>query len=305
MGEYNPLVIYGPSGTGKSHLALGLAAACKNVHPRKAVIYTVAVDFARELNDALETQDIEELRARYRHARLVIFEDVGELAGKPAAQQELVGTLDALLAAGGRMVITASAAPAELNQLIPVLRSRLGAGLTVPLSLPEPDTRLAIVRRLAKLRKMELEEPVARILADGLSVTVPELLGALVQLDAAARLLGTSVDAEAARNYLTSHHAARRPALREIGSATARYFRLKLSDLRSPSRRRTVVTARGVAMYLARRMTGKSLDQIGAYFGRRDHTTVMHGCRKTEHLLKSDPAIQQAVGQLQKKWQDR
>jgi chromosomal replication initiator protein len=301
--RYNPLVLHGPSGTGKSHLACGLVAAWRDRWPTAAVVYTTAVDFARELADAIETQAVVDLRTLYRRASLLVFEDVGRLAEKPAAQIELIGTLDAILRAGGQIVVTASIAPAELRNLMPALQSRLLAGLAVPLSPPGAGARLAILRQLAELREIDLAEPVAQVLADGLSSTVPELLGALVQLDVPARMDGKMIDAEAVRRYLAKRRGERELQLPDIATAAARYFSLKLADLRGPGRRRPVVTARDVAMFLTRCLTGTSLQQIGQYFGGRDHTTVLHGCRKTESLLKSDPIIRQAIEKLKQKLQ--
>ena len=154
---YNPLVLHGPSGTGKSHIARGLAAAWKARDRRQRVVLTTAVDFARELADAIESQAVEEFRTKYRTADLLVFEDLGQLAtrksGKLSAQEELVHTLDALLADGRWVVVTASAAPAELPGLLPALQSRLAAGLTIPLAPPGPAARLAVLRQLADLRE--------------------------------------------------------------------------------------------------------------------------------------------------------
>jgi chromosomal replication initiator protein len=135
---------------------------------------------------------------------------------------------------------------------------------------------------------------------------VPGLLEALLQLQSPAELRGQKIDLEDTLDYLARRNrSAPSPRLSQIATATARRFSLSLSELRGPSRRQAVVTARNVAMYLARLMTPKSLGQIGQYFGGRDHSTVMHGCRKTEGLLKSDPTIRQAVQQIQWKWQNR
>jgi len=198
----NPLVLFGPSGTGKSHLAQGIAAEWKQNHPRHKVVCICAVDFSRELKDAIETQATDEFRARYRHAALLVLEDIDRLAGKQTAQEELLSTLDALVSADRQVVVTAAVAPSRLSGLMAGLRSRLTSGLTVPLVLPGADARLAILRRWAELRSLELAEPVARLLADSLKVTAGELLGALVQLEAAARLNKRAIDADLVRGYL-------------------------------------------------------------------------------------------------------
>ncbi len=299
---YNPLVFYGPSGTGKSHLARGLAAEWKALPGQRKAVYTTAVDFARKLAEAIETQATEDFRAWYQRAGLLVVEDLGQLAGKHAAQEELVHAIDALIPLGCRVVVTASTSPGQIPGIAPMLKSRLLGGLTVPLCSPGPEARRAVLYEVAALRGIKLCRNVAGILADGLCVTVPELRGALVQLEASAEITGGKIDAEAARAYLAERNGLQEPSLRDIAVNTARHFSLALSELRSSTRCRPVVTARGVAMYLSRLLTQHSLGRIGDYFGGRDHSTVMHGCRKTERLIKSDPTIRQAVEQLQSKW---
>lgn len=301
--HYNPLVLLGPSGTGKSHLARGILDQWRDANPKKRAVFTTAADFARELADAIDTQDTDEMRARYRKAGLVVLEDVGSLGSKPVAQEEFVHVLDALSATDSQVVVTALAPIGQLPGISSRLRSRLDAGLTVPLSLPGAATRRVVLLRSAALRGIALSESAAKLLADGLSVSVPELDGALLQLEMPARLHHRTIDAEAVRSYLAHRNGLREPALRDIAVAAARFFALTLTELRSPSRRRSVVTARGVAILLARQLTPKSLEQIGQYFGGRDHTTVMHAFRKTEGLVKTDLAIRQAVVQLRSKWE--
>ena len=299
---YNPLVLYGPSGTGKSHIAQGLAAAWKAGKRRDRVVCATAVDFARELAEAIESQAVEEFRAKYRRANLLVLEDLGQLAtrksGKLSAQEEFVHTLDVLAADRRWVVVTASASPAELSELLPALQSRLAAGLTIPLALPGPAARRAILQQLAANKNVELPEPVARVLAEGLGGTAPELAGALMQL---AGLDGDPIDLDGAKQYLAARSRKRRqPSIHEIALATARHFSLRITELRSSVRRRALVSARGVAMYLARRFAGMSLQEIGGYFGGRDHSTVMHSFRKIEELSERDPTIHKAVERLHK-----
>ena len=302
---YNPLVFYGPSGTGKSHLADGIAAAWRDRHRRRQVVRTSAVDFARELAEAIETQAVDEFREKHRKADLLIVEDLGRLVTRRSeklnTQEELVHTLDALLAEGRLAVVTASAAPTELPGLLPALQSRLCGGLVVPLSPPGPEARLALLQHLAKSRDLELPEPVARILAEGLCGTAPELAGALWEAAMADPLGDGRLDLEAAREYVDRRSRTRQPSLHEIALATARHFSIRLSDMRGPVRRRALVTARGVAVYLARKMGKERLEEIGRYFGGRDHTTVLHSFRKTEESINSDPTIREAIDRLRTK----
>jgi chromosomal replication initiator protein len=297
---FNPLVLYGPSGTGKSHLARGIAATWKSSFPQNRVAYTSTVDFARDLTDAFETHSIDDFRRKYRAVGLAVFEDIGELATKPAAQEELICTLDAIIHRGGQVVATASAAPQEIAGLSPALQSRLASGLSLPLAPPGRDTRLAILERWTELQDFEMADSILKLLAEGLAGTVPELLGAMLQLEVPAREAGRSIDARHVREYLSQRDEAVRPKMRDIAVATARHFSLRLSDLRGTSRRRPVVVARDVAVYLCRQLTRETLSRIGEYFGGRDHTTVLHACRKTEEHIEADPAIQQAVDQLQR-----
>lgn len=299
--EYNPFVFHGPSGCGKSHLAWGLTLAWRRALPRRQAIYTTAWEFSQELADAIDAQTTEEFRAAYRRAALLVMEDLERLADRPFAQDELADTLDALRAGGGWVVLTASSAPQALAGISARLRSRLIAGLSVAIGLPAPDTRLAILRRLAELSQVELPPPVARLLADTVAGGVPDLAGALVHLRFCAEADGSPLTPQRARQYLAQRYASREPSLRAIASATARLFSLRSTQLVSPSRSRAVVTARNIAMYLARNLTRHSLEQIGHYFGGRDHTTVSYGCRKTEQLIESEPALRQTVNRLQRR----
>ena len=311
---YNPLVLYGPSGTGKSHLALGLAAAwkarrCSRHTPCAERVRTRRVRTTmhgsgwsaprRSISPANWPTPSRPRRSRSSGrstaARPCWWSKTSASwprgnRAKLSAQEELVHTLDALVAEGRWVVVTASAAPWELPGIVPMLQSRLTGGLVVRLAPPERETRLALLQQLAALRDIELPEPVAQLLADGLSGTARELAGALLELAMPEELSGTrsvpttlgTLDLAAARQYLAGRSRGRQASLHEIALATARHFSLRLSDLRSPSRRRALVAARGVAVYLARHVAGQRLEEIGRYFGGRDHTTVMHSYRTTK-----------------------
>ncbi|NQT40994.1 MAG: ATP-binding protein [Planctomycetes bacterium] len=300
---YSPLVFYGPPGTGKSHLALGLATAWKARFRKRPAVCVTATDFARELADAIQTKTADDFGVRYRGLSLLVFEDLGHLAGKGAAQQELIFTLDALADIGGRVMLTASSPPSEVAGMMPGLRSRLAAGLAVPLVRPGREARLTILRRIAQSRGVALPDSVVELLADALRVTVPELVGALIELEFSAGMDHRAIDVPGVRRYLAKRNGAKGLSIHEIALSTARHFSLKLADLRSPSRRRAVVTARGVAIYLARNLTNQSLEEIGEYFAGRDHTTVSYGYRKTEERLETESEVRDAVLAIRKRFE--
>lgn len=308
----SPLVLHGVPGTGKSHLVRTLADEWRRRWPTRPVLCATAAEFAQQYAEAVERRLVGRWRAVYRAADLLVLEDIGHLAAKAPAQIELLHTLDALDDRGTTVAITSRVSPRTLNALMPGLRSRLLAGLVVRLVPPEVDSRRAIVGRLAEARGLKLADSVVRLLADSLAVTAPELAGALANLELLHAQSNQSVrrgemsrardsariDEPLVRAWLKGRTERRAPSLQGIAARTARYFTLRVADLKSTSRRRGAVVARDVAMYLARQLTGKSLKQIGDFFGGRDHTTVLHGCRKTERLMGTDPETLNAVVEL-------
>jgi chromosomal replication initiator protein len=251
----------------------------------------------------MQTKTVDDFRLRYRQVRLLAIDDLEHLAGKPAAQRELLFTLDALEAAGSHVLVTAKRLPADLPGLMAGLVSRLSQGLVVPLALPGRAARLAILERLAKARGVGFAQGALSMLADGLQGTFPELRSAIAQLEFSAAGTGGLIGPERVREHLARYNGSRCASLRQIASVTARSFSLRLSDLRGPSRHRPTPTARALAMYLARNLTTDSLKQIGQYFGGRDHTTVSYSCRKTEERLRTEPELQDALFSIQEELQ--
>lgn len=293
--SFSPLLLLGPTGTGKTHLAQGLARRWSETGRSGEVIYLTGGEFAQELAQAIDDDTVRTLRSRFRSAGLFVLDDLTKLTKKPAALKELLFTLDALEQAGSVAVITSHTAPAEIPQLPAPLAGRLIGGLVITLAPPGSDARRAILEDLAAQSGITLSPEAAEALANQLSAPVPELLQTLLHLGSGAR----SIDTQQAERYLADRTAERQLSIAVIIQATAKQFSLKVAQLKGTSRNRTIAAARSVAMYLARTHTDHSLEQIGRAFGGRDHTTVLHNCRKIEKLLSSDPAIRLAVAQVQ------
>ncbi len=301
--EFNPLVLYGPPGVGKSHLAAGLAEVW---HKRfgGAVVHTNGTDFARGYAAAVENEAVSEWRTPICAAGLFVLENLMQMSTKRGALEELVATLDELIAHGRQAVITSRLPPSEVRGFPATLVSRLTGGLLISVSPPGPESRRMLAQRLAQARKLAIEPAALRILADACPATVPEMHAAICELQMSVETSQGSkeliITAATMRQFVGQRTTDVKPTVRGITSLTAKYFSLKSSDLTSPSRRRAVVVARGIALYLARQLTGKSLEQLGTHFGGRDHTTVLHSYRSTELRLQRDPEVRLAVDHLRK-----
>jgi chromosomal replication initiator protein len=298
FSPYNPLLLCGPPGTGKSHIARGLERSWRQ-RDRDAIL-TNGADFARDLAAAIENETIVGWRARQRDTSLFILEEVNQSAGKRAAVHELVHIIDTVQARQGQIVLTSRLPPERMSGLPPLLAGRLVGGLVVHLALPGPAARLALIERFAALRRVALPKASATHLAESLQVTPPELFGAVTELAVEAAADGEPIRPERVRAFLAARRGIVRPTLRSITALAAKYFGLKVVDLTSPTRRRAVVRARNTAVYLARQLTDKSLEEIGRHFGGRDHTTVLHGFRMIEKQTSSDPDTRQAVAELRR-----
>ncbi len=302
--RYNPILIYGSAGTGKSLLVHGLAGRWKKTHPRARILFLVGSDFVRHHAAAIETDSVGEFRARFQQSALVVLDGIHQLAGHAAAQDELIRLIDQALERDHQVLATARQLPGEIPELAPALASRMSGGLSVPLTAPGAEARQVIIERLAASRDLRLPRPVVELLAQGNQSTphflhtVPQLDQALTRLSETAASTQTRIDEELVRQFLRDESPAQQTTMRSIASHAARHFQIKSSELRGATRRQHVVRARGIAMFLARRLTDKSLQQVGKFFGNRDHSTVLHSCRKTEALIQSDPSMRETVDRL-------
>jgi chromosomal replication initiator protein len=294
------VVLYGPSGSGKSHLVRDLAAAWRHAHPQGKLELVSAGEFHAQYVDAIATDRVAAWSNALAGADLLIVEDLGQLAGKRRAEEQLCRIIDALANNGGQLVVTCRMLPPAMPGLCSSLRSRMAEGLLVNVSLPGPEARRALVDRFAQSRGLPLPQRVVRTLANGLEQPAPVLFGAVLRLEAAARAAGGTVRLDEAAALAAVAACAPQVTLRCVATKTARYFGLPLAALKGPRRHQQVVSARSVAMLLARQLTANSLRRIGDYFGRRDHATVRHACAQAKVRVRRDPATRQAVHDLRR-----
>ncbi len=288
----NPLFLHGPPGTGKSHLASALVAAVTARAPDRIVVERTATDLVPLRAEDTADEDL----AAARDADLLVVDDLHHLPER--AVETFVHLLDRGLARGQQWVVSAVEGPARLTRLPGRLTSRLAGGLVVGIDPPSPESRRAALTTFAARRGLELPAAVLEWLAGRAAGSFREMEGAVARLEVLARLQGGVPPLEVLREEFRAEADARRQTVERIVQRVGRYFRVDPGQLQGPSRTRGVLVPRQVGMYLARRLTPLSLEQIGAYFGGRDHSTVLHACRKVEAALDRDVTLSGAVRQL-------
>ena len=297
---YNPLVIYGSTGLGKTHLLHAAGNLVYKRSPESKVIYLGSEQFVSEMINALRGDRIEAFKRHYRTASALLIDDVQFFAGKERTQEEFFHTFNALLDSQQQIILTCDRYPKEVDGIEARLRSRFGWGLTVSIEPPDFETRVAILMNKAQERGGSIEEPVAYLIARRVRSHVRDLEGALNTLFANARFTGRSITEGFAQEVLRElfHVHDRLITIENIQKAVAEYYKLRVSDLLSPRRPRTIARPRQVAMALCKEMTQHSLPEIGDAFGGRDHTTVLHACRKVEELCETDGRIREDKAKL-------
>ncbi len=304
--EMGLLFIHGGFGYGKTHLLNAIALDARAVRGAR-VLFLRAEDFMRRFLSALRNQETLAFKEELRGADILLIDDLQHICGRTATISEFLHTVNAFTDLKRKVVIAADRPPAALEGVTEDIRSRLQGAVVIALEKPDTATRLAILK--AKALEMEKKRPRAALpeavlerLASELDVSPRELLGVLMKLATYAELTGRPVTAEVAQEAIGSRAAPgdRRVTIEEIQKKTAEFYKLDLRELHSARRARRVARPRQVAMFLARELTSRSLPDIGRRFGGRDHTTVLHACRRIEALCKTDPVFQQEVEFLRK-----
>jgi chromosomal replication initiator protein len=292
------LALYGPSGTGKTHLARGLVQHSRAQHGIACAEYVTASDFRRRIVDALDDDSIVQFRRQLRDCKLLAVDDIDKLPQKGHVQEEFRYTIDAIEAAGGTLVVTSARPAAALANLSADLRSRLSAGLSLQLAPPGTAARQRLLSQATTALGRPLSDDATHRLAEGISGTAHDLFAAVFEL-LATRPRRPANDARWAQGYLATR-ATRRPPLRQIIAVVAKHCGVPQKVLKSSSRRQAAVFARALAVYLARELTDVSYEQIGRALGGRDHTTMMHSYRKIQLDLRCHQATRESIDELRR-----
>ena len=291
--SYNPLFIYGGVGLGKTHLMHAIGNAILRANPAARVAYVHSERFVGDMVKGLQHNTISEFKRSYRSLDALLIDDIQFFAGKERSQEEFFHTFNALLEGQRQIVLTCDRYPKEVNGLEERLKSRFGWGLTVSIEPPELETSVAILMSKASAENIDLPEEVAFFIAKRIRSNVRELEGALRRVMANSRFTGRPIDLEFAKEALRDLLALqdRLVSIENIQKTVADYFKIRVADLLSKKRSRSIARPRQFAMALAKELTNHSLPEIGDAFGGRDHTTVLHGCRRIEALRETEKRV--------------
>ncbi len=292
---YNPVFLYGGVGLGKTHLMHAVGNAMLKQKPDAKIVYLHSERFVADMVKALSLNAINEFKRYYRSVDALLIDDIQFFAGKDRSQEEFFHTFNALLEGGQQMILTCDRYPKEINGLEERLKSRFGWGLTVAVEPPELETRVAILMKKAEQEKIDLPQDAAFFIGQRVRSNVRELEGALKRVIASARFMARSIDIPLIRESLKDLLALqdKQVSVDNIQRTVAEYYKIKVSDLMSKRRSRSVARPRQLAMALAKELTNHSLPEIGDAFGGRDHTTVLHACRKIKELRETSADIRE------------
>ena len=299
--NYNPLLIYGDSGLGKTHLIYAIANVIRKNDPKARIAYVKGDDLTNELVDAIREGKTADMREKYRQADLLLVDDVQFIAGKKQTQEEFVHTFNTLYESGRQIVLTSDRPPSEMTQLEDRLRTRFEWGLLVDVAPPDFETRVAIVKNKAAMLGMTLPDKIANYIAENVTANVRQLEGTIHKILAYKDLLGNEADEETvtrAMQDILKRSSEYIPTPEAILEYICKYYGLEESVIRGQQRVREAVQARQIAMYLIRSMTNSSVVDIGKVFDNRDHSTVLYSIQQVEKKMKKDPAFAETVKEI-------
>ncbi|WP_088188662.1 chromosomal replication initiator protein DnaA [Desulfosporosinus sp. FKA] len=299
--SYNPLFIYGGVGLGKTHLMHAIGHHILQRSPNTRVLYVSSEKFTNELIDSIRDENAIEFRNHYRNVDILLIDDIQFLAGKERTQEEFFHTFNALHEANKQIIISSDRPPKEIPTLEDRLRSRFEWGLITDIQAPDLETRIAILRKKAKVENLQVSNEVMVYIADKIHTNIRELEGALIRVIAFASLSSMPITAEVAMEALKDilpSNSSKPITIDTIQNAVADYYHLSPNDFKAKKRTRAVAFPRQIAMYLSRQLTDSSLPKIGDEFGGRDHTTVMHAHEKISQAIQDDPILEKKINEL-------
>ena len=300
--KYNPLFLYGGVGLGKTHLMHAVGNKLKKERPDAKICYLHSETFVSEMVKALQLGAMNEFKKFYRGLNALLIDDIQFFAGKEQSQDELFHTFNSLIENGNLMIFSCDRYPKEIEGLEERLKSRFGWGLSAVIDPPALETRAAILMQKANDIGLSLSDECAFFIADKVKSNVRELEGALTRVAANARFTNAKIDIELIKNSLRDILAiqARMVTIPNIQRVVAEYYNIRVSDLLSSRRSRSVTRPRQIAMSLAKSLTNHSLPEIGESFGGRDHTTVIHACEKVKELMQTNLEIEEDFKKLRR-----
>jgi len=299
---YNPLFIYGGVGLGKTHLMHAAGNLILQNQANAKVAYVHSERFVSDMVKSIENNAMVKFKNYYRSLDALLIDDIQFFAGKNQSQEEFFHTFNTLLETNSQIILTSDKFPKEINNLQERLISRFESGLTVRIDPPELETRVAILKNKARKSQIELNDDVAFLVAKKIRSNVRELEGALHRLAASSRFTNRTIDLDLAKDTLQdlTLFQERKISIENIQKTIADFYNIRVSDLKSKRRTRQIARPRQIAMALAKELTSLSLPDIGDAFGGRDHTTVIHACKKIDELTKTDSKINEDYNSLLK-----
>ena len=302
--EWGVVLFVGPVGCGKSHLARGIAAALEAKSGEGQTLVFSAPEFRQRLDEAVRTHKIDAFRARVRGVKLLVIEDLHQLHDTSHVRDELRSTLDELRLRGSLLIATSTKPHCEISSLDRGLISRFSEGLTLDVAPLSLESRTELLRQALQSGGCQLDLHAAQEISAAISGDARRVLGAAARLRERFASVGR-INQQLAQAFLSDERRPSSPPLREIAASVARYYGLSVSTMRSSTRKQSVVLARAVAIYLAREFTPMSYDEIGRFFGGRDHTTIMHNHQRIDSAIATDHALRAAISELRQSVRSR
>jgi chromosomal replication initiator protein len=301
--SFNPLVLYGGTGLGKTHLMHALGNHAESTGKAKRILYVSSEKFTIDFIEAVQSDKMTDFSLTYRSIDLLIVDDIQFFSGKEKTQDNFFHIFNALYQLGKQIVLSSDVPPKELKGLDERLISRFQCGLTADIQPPDLETRIAILRKKSEENAFELPQDIIEFIAANVTSNIRELEGCLVSLLARASLENREINIDLAKDVLrVVVHDLRAPlTIDQIQIKVSEYFNLPVDLLRAKTRRQEIVHARQIAMYLAKELTNSSLKTIGLHFGGRDHSTVIHACQAVEEYIKTDSGFRQNIESLQRR----